>query len=369
MKTPIKKTPKRWTSSLRAAAMVVACAGAIQSNGLAAPNLVPGFPGDTTADHVAGQLDFFHNNPDLIDGRGFNTQWAQGDVAIDTSVTPNRVYVSDYYNNRVLGWADVAAFTSHAAADIVIGQTNFTSVECNWNGPTAANLCRPNGLAVVKLGNLYVADQSNHRVLFYPQPFATGVKTGLAATVVFGQYDSFTQNGCNNDPNGQLPPDATTLCNPLGIALDAGENLYVADHSNNRILVYRTPQAITTAHGSGDTTADQVLGQLGSFLTNVANVKGVVDADGLYIPSDVAVDKSGNLYVADHNNSRVLKYNKPLSSGNTTADRVFGQPDMSSNTPNYEGSVTRRGLDHPFGVAVNAAGSRLSSPTAIITGS
>jgi sugar lactone lactonase YvrE len=259
----------------------------------------------------------------------------------------------------VLGWADVAAFASHAAADIVIGQTNFTSVECNWNGPTAANLCRPNGLAVDKLGNLYVADQSNHRVLFYPQPFATGVKTGLAATVVFGQYDSFTQNGCNNDPNGQLPPDATTLCNPLGIALDAGENLYVADHSNNRILVYRTPQAITTAPGSGDTTADQVLGQLGSFLTNVANVKGVVDADGLYIPSDVAVDKSGNLYVADHNNSRVLKYNKPLSSGNTTADRVFGQPDMSSNTPNYEGSVTRRGLDHPFGVAVNAAGSRL----------
>lgn len=355
MKTPIKTTSNRWTSSLCTAAIVVTCAGVMPTQGIAAPLLAPGFPGDTTADAVAGQLDFVHNDANLIDGRGVNTQWAQGDVAIDTSVTPNRVYVSDYYNNRVLGWADVAAFSSHAAADIVIGQTNFASVECNWNGPTAASLCRPIGLAVDKQGNLYIADQYNNRILFYTQPFAASVKAGLAASGVFGQYDSFTQNACNNN----VGPDATTLCNPMGIALDTGQNLYVADHSNQRILVYRTPQAITSAAGSGDTTADQVLGQLGSFLTAIPNVKGVVDADGLYTPTDVSLDNAGNLYVADHSNSRVLKYNKPLSSGNTTADQVFGQPDMASNTPNYEGSVTRRGLYYPFGVAVNGAGSRL----------
>ncbi|MFM8445377.1 MAG: NHL repeat-containing protein [Methylococcus sp.] len=356
MKTPIKTTPNRWASSLCTAAIVVTCAGVMPTQGLAAPLLAPGFPGDTTADAVAGQLDFVHNDVNLIDGRGLNTQWSnQGGVAIDVSVTPNRVYVSDHNNHRVLGWADVAAFASHAAADLVIGQADFASHDCNRGGTNAASLCYPNGLAVDKLGNLYVADQYNHRVLFYTRPFAASVKAGLAASGVFGQYDSFTQNACNNN----VGPDATTLCNPMGIALDTGQNLYVADHSNQRILVYRTPQAITSAAGSGDTTADQVLGQLGSFMTAIPNVKGVVDADGLNTPSDVALDNAGNLYVADHSNSRVLKYNKPLSSGNTTADQVFGQPDMASNTPNYEGSVTRRGLYYPFGVAVNGAGSRL----------
>ena len=47
-------------------------------------------------------------------------------MAIDTSATPNRLYVADDDNNRVLGWNDAASFANGAAADLVIGQPDFT---------------------------------------------------------------------------------------------------------------------------------------------------------------------------------------------------------------------------------------------------
>lgn len=350
-------TSKHRASALRTLIFSIVSGGLIAAGVIAAPMLAPGSAGDTTADGVAGQLDFFNNAADLIDGRGFNFGYysnAYGDVTIDVSVTPNRVYVADHNNHRVLGWQDAAAFASHAAADIVIGQANFTATSCNRNGPAnAATLCYPAGVAVDKVGNLYVSDNNNHRVLFYTQPFAAGVNANQSASGVFGQYDSFTDTACNNSGI-----DATTLCYPYGLALDAGDNLYVADFNNHRVLVYRTPQAITASPGSGDTTADQVLGQNGDFLSNTPNISGI-NALGLYHPLDVALDTAGNLYVADQHNHRVLQFNKPLSSGDVKADRVFGQPNMASNTANWEGVVGKKGLYYPYSVAVNGAGSRL----------
>lgn len=195
-------TSKQRASALRTLIFSIVSGGLIAAGVIAAPMLAPGSPGDTTADGVAGQLDFFHSAADLIDGRGFNLGYYDGyavDMTIDASVTPNRVYVADRFNNRVLGWQDAAAFASHVAADIVIGQANFTATSCNRNGPAdAATLCSPAGVAVDKVGNLYVSDVSNNRVLFYTQPFAAGVNANLPASGVFGQYDSFTDTACNN---------------------------------------------------------------------------------------------------------------------------------------------------------------------------
>ena len=68
------------------------------------------------------------------------------------------------------------------------------------------------------------------------------------------------------------------------------------------------------------TTANVVWGQLGSFTTNIPD-NGGITANSLNGPSGFALDGSGNLYVADYSNSRVLFY----PSGSTTATRVYGQ--------------------------------------------
>ena len=103
-------------------------------------------------------------------------------------------------------------------------------------------------------GNLYVADYINNRVLEYNTPLTLTVTPGSGDTVadrVFGQGGSFTSNTCNL---GLANPSASSLCNPVGVAVDAAGNLYVADYGNNRVLEYNTP--LTT-----DTVADRVFGQ------------------------------------------------------------------------------------------------------------
>src|SRR5262249_56435811 len=82
-------------------------------------------------------------------------------------------------------------------------------------------------------------------------------------------------------------------------------NLYVADTSYNRVLEYQTP---FVSKGR----ADLVLGQGGNFTTSDCN-PALIAADSLCGPVAVALDASGNLYVSDSGNNRVLEYNNPLS--------------------------------------------------------
>ncbi|MGA2688858.1 MAG: hypothetical protein ABSE85_12395, partial [Candidatus Korobacteraceae bacterium] len=125
------------------------------------------------------------------------------------------------------------------------------------------------------------------------------------ADVVYGQLGSFTTNTQNN---GGV--SANSLNSPQVIALDSSGNLYVTDTANSRVLFYP----------SGSTTATRVYGQGGSFTTNTGN-KGGISANSLDEPIGVALDSSGNLYVADYGNNRVLFY----PAGSTTATRVYGQ--------------------------------------------
>jgi hypothetical protein len=312
--------------------------------------------GGTTADLVLGQPNFTTN---AIGVGGASGMYAPYGVAIDTSVTPNRVYVVDTSNNRVLGWKDVATLTNGEAADLVIGQANFTSRFCN-GGTTvnASSLCSPLGAAVDGSGNLYVADQENNRVVEYTNPFtACGVTfpcVGGAANLVFGQGGSFTSNTANK---GGVTADS--LYYPAGVAVDGSGNLYVADDFNDRVLEYDNPLAPGggtpgTPGSAGDTTADEVFGQGGIFTSATCNKGGVSD-NSLCEPTGVAVDGSGNLWVADFANSRVLEYTAPLTP-NTTANHVFGQGgSFTSSASNYDG-ITADSLDDPTGVAVDGSG-------------
>ena len=194
--------------------------------------------GDTIADRELGQPDFFRGTANLVTPRSLNTAQfvLPNGVAIDQSSVPNRVYVADFNNNRVLGWASVAALVNAKPADIVIGQPDFFSNACNAGGVSASTLCFPIGIAVDSSGNLYVADNNNNRVLEYNTPFiATGTPGGgdVIADEVFGQGDNFTSKECLVGPGN--------LCAPDGVALDSMGNLYVADSGNNRVLEYSFP--------------------------------------------------------------------------------------------------------------------------------
>ena len=376
---------------------------------------------DTTADAVLGQLDLTHQMMNLTDAQGL---WNPQAVAIDASATPNRLYVADFNNSRVLGWRDTGSFANGAPADLVIGQPDFLSYFCNGASGTdigAGSLCFPEGVAVDGSGNLYVADTDNNRLLKYANPFmacnntfpcvgspaivvvgqgtsftthvsnegglgaaslnspvgaavdASGnvyvadasnnrvleynapLSTGAAASKVFGQAGSFTTNGCNSDTGGSFssPPTANDLCDPSGVALDATGNLCVADFNNGRVLEYNTPLNPGSGEsGAGDATADTVFGQAGSFTTKNCNGGGV-SASSLCVPTGVAVDGSGDLYVTDGISNRVLEYNTPLST-DTIADHVYGT--CGSFKASACTGVSADSLKDPTGVAVDNAG-------------
>ncbi len=110
----------------------------------------------------------------------------------------------------------------------------------------------------------------------------------------------------------------------------------------------------SSATAPGDTVADRVFGQGGSFTSNTCNLGGV-SASSLCNPKGATVDAAGNLYVADITNNRVLEYDTPLTT-DTVADRVFGQGgSFTLNTCNL-GGVSASSLCDTNGVALDAAG-------------
>ncbi|HEY2105420.1 MAG TPA: hypothetical protein VGH29_06520 [Candidatus Binataceae bacterium] len=107
---------------------------------------------------------------------------------------------------------------------------------------------------------LFVTDEANHRVLGYSN--INALVTGSAADLVVGQPDFFS-SGCNTGGGG---PTASTLCFPHGLALDSLHNLYVADTSNNRVMVFADPFATKARTGqTAGFTALMVFGQGGDF--------------------------------------------------------------------------------------------------------
>ncbi len=109
-------------------------------------------------------------------------------------------------------------------------------------------------------------------MLEYDKPLPAG--TAIARRV-FGHNGNFTEgvNGyeCNNSFSASAPATADTLCYPSSLAIDSVGDLFVGDFNNNRVLEYNYPLAKTGEPGSGDTTADRVYGQNNLFTTSNCN--------------------------------------------------------------------------------------------------
>ncbi len=305
----------------------------------------------TAAARELGQPDFVSSAPNTPD---LNSIAHARGVGIDRSITPNRLYIADTDNNRVLVYTNVTAVADGGSANLVIGQSGFVSNGCNPTGLSGSSLCAPDALAVDGSGRVYVVDTGNNRVLVYNPPSANGA----AAIAVFGQGGNFTSGACNLGGG----PGANTLCTPAGVSLDSHGNVYIADFGNHRVLEYNTPFQVTAVAGSGDTTADLEFGQgKGSgndFTDNSCNFGGL-SKTSLCNPEEVAADSAGNLYIADYVNHRVLEYHESSNPpANTTANLEFGQGNGSGNdfidkSCNF-GGLSAASLCHPVGVTLDS---------------
>ena len=258
--------------------------------------------GDTTADVVYGQFGKFTTNPPNNDGLGGNGIPSADNIgvfALGVLADPSGLYVSDSSNNRVLYFAP-----GDTTADSVYGQFGtFTSGAKNNDGSgqpgtaSAESLNFPRGLARDRSGGLYVADRENHRVLYFADDGDT------VADRVYGHSGRFTSGVPNDDGTGNAgSPTAENFNEPPSVALDANDGLYVADRDNNRVVYFAN---------DGDTTADWLFGQFGSFTTNTANndgsgASGEPSAHALNHPQFVMVAADGSLYISDTGNNRVL---------------------------------------------------------------
>jgi sugar lactone lactonase YvrE len=294
---------------------------------LAYPLVASAAIGDNTTDAIVGQPNASSSMPNAsgINASGLNIPYG---AAFDAA---GNLFVADTYNHRVLGYR--SPMTSDRVADLVIGQPDFNSNTANNGGISASSFDGPIGVAVSAAGDLYVADYRNSRVLEFDRPFATSDRI---ADRVYGQPD-FNSGAANTGGLG-----AASLSYPTGVAVDSAGNLWVADFANNRVLKFDNPIA-------SDATADFVLGQP-SFLTNTANADGA-SARSLYEPFSVAVDSAGNVWVADTGNNRVLEYDDPTTFG-ATADRVLGQPSFDG----YGDGAGADGLNSPKGLSVDLDG-------------
>jgi hypothetical protein len=272
-----------------------------------------------SANYVIGQTGF-GLNVQAATATGLNQPF---EAIVDPAT--GKVFVCDGNNNRILRYPSTAAMTNGAAAEAVLGQANFTA---NGSGVSATTLNEPGGIAVDASGNLWVADYSNNRVLRYAN--AATIASGAAASGVLGQANFTTAN---------IALASSALMNaPLGVFC-SGTTLFVTDQNNNRVL--RFDNAASLANGG---SANAVFGQP-DFTTGAP--PATPTATNLNTPMQIYVDGADNLWVADYQFNRVLRYpNASTAANGEAATLVFGQTSFGDGLP----GVTNGTFNGPTGV-------------------
>ncbi len=227
------------------------------------------------------------------------------------------MYVADY-NNAVIRKVDTNGVISTVAGNVSHGYAGDGGLATN------ATLGSPTGVAVDQVGNLYIADTYNNVVR---EVTTNGIITTVAGT-----------NSLAADYSGDGGKAvAATLNNPMGVAVDSFGNLYIADYNNNVVRKVNTNGIITTVAGNVS------LG--GRFYGD----GGAATNAGLWDPAAVTVDSSGRLYIADEGNCAIRLVNTNGSITTVAGNGSYGYAGDG-------GAATNALLNDPLGVAVDAWG-------------
>ncbi|MDB5101712.1 MAG: hypothetical protein JWM80_6133, partial [Cyanobacteria bacterium RYN_339] len=223
-------------------------------------------------------------------------------VAVDTG---GNVYVADFDLHRIRK-VTPAGLVSTLAGSGTQGYADGAGATARFSTPT--------GLAVDINGNVYVAEVGNNRIR---KVTSAGVVSTLAGDGTIGFADG---------------AGATAkFAFPIGVAVDLGGNVYVADSANHRIRKVTSAGVVSTVAGSG--------------------IAGFADGAGATArfsnPYGVAVDTGGNIYVADKGNHRIRKVTSAGVVSTLSGDGTNGFADGASATARFS---------FPSGVTVDACG-------------
>jgi hypothetical protein len=246
--------------------------------------------------------------------------------------TPTQFLAVTDSPSRVLIYS--APFSTNQAAGVVLGQPNFTTI-ASGSPLTQAGIAFPSAVAADASGNLFVADIGLCRVSQFKPPFSNGMN----ATLVLGQPDFTTPPVCN--------ASGTSVGAPSAVKVDGRGNVWVSDIANSRIVQFNPPL-------SNGMAASLVIGQP-NLTSSGCNQGGTPTASTLCVglPSGLAFDSAGNLWVADTINNRVLQFRSPFSNG-MAATVVLGQPNFTSMIPSMPPNAASMLL--PARLAFDSAG-------------
>jgi DNA-binding beta-propeller fold protein YncE len=240
-----------------------------------------------------------------------------------------KLFVVDRYNNRVLRWSSADKMTNGSPAEAVFGQPDFTT---GSNGLSASKFNDPLRVHVDTSGRLWVSDYLNNRVLRFDH--ASTKQSNSPADAVLGQPDFVTNTAATS---------ANRMRGPVGVFVDNGGRLWVADRLNHRVL--RFDSVGTKQNGS---SADGVLGQ-----QNFTSGSSGLSAVSMNRPMGVYVDLDDHLWVCEDDNNRALRFDSAsLKPNGASADGVLGQPDFTTNLKSY----SRNGVSNLRGVYGDAEG-------------
>jgi trimeric autotransporter adhesin len=231
------------------------------------------------------------------------------DVAVDGS---GNLYILQYADGRIRKVSSKGIITTVAGN----GSSGFGG---DGGAATSAQLSLPKGVASDAAGNLYIADSGNDRI----RKVSTA---GTISTVAGSGLFSYSGDGS--------PAASAQLNGPLGAAVDASGNVYLADTNNHRVRVVSSTGVITTLAGNGS--------------PGFGGDGGGAAAAQLNTPSGLAID-GGTLYIADTGNNRVRAVSPQ---GVITTVAGNGSPGYSGDG----GAAANAQLYAPVGVAVDGAG-------------
>jgi sugar lactone lactonase YvrE len=223
-------------------------------------------------------------------------------VAVDAA---GNIYVADSGDNLVRKVTPQGVISTIAGSGTK-GFANGTGVVASFNNPL--------GIAVDASGNIYVADSGNNMIR---EISPSGVVTTLAGNGTAG-----TQNGA---------PAAAEFNNPYGVAIDAAGNVYVGDTGNNQIRKITAGGTVSTLAGNGTVGTSNGAGVGASFNS----------------PEGLALDASGDVYVADAGNHLIREV---LPSGMVSTYAGSGVQGSAN------GSLTAASFYTPNGLTFDAAG-------------